>query len=128
MPRVRLIRYFDLYSSKSRGKWSDWDHISKLAPLGWKEQNEIELQDDEKEIAEPAGNSEDISAKKSKSTWARLIAKIYEVDPLVCPKCGSEMKILAFIMDTCEIKKILKHLIKTNKAPPGLDEKDLPDI
>jgi hypothetical protein len=24
LPRIRLIRYFDLYSSKSRGKWKDW--------------------------------------------------------------------------------------------------------
>ena len=30
-------------------------------------------------------------------------------------------------MDTCEIKKIVKHLLKTKKAPPGLDEKDLLD-
>lgn len=29
IPRVRLIRYFGLYSSKSRGKWSDWNHCYK---------------------------------------------------------------------------------------------------
>jgi hypothetical protein len=52
-----------------------------------------------------------------------LSARLYEVDPLVCAKCGSEMKILSVIMDSCEIKKILKHLMKTNKAPPGIDEK-----
>lgn len=65
--------------------------------------------------------------KKSKATWARLIAKVYEIDLLTCPKCGSEMKILSVILDCCEIKKILKHLMKTNKAPPGLDEKVLVD-
>ena len=127
LPRIRLIRYFDLYSSKSRGKWKDWEHVSKLAPDSWKEQNRIEIQDEGEDIAEPANQSDDISAKKSKATWARLIAKIYEVDPLTCPKCGSEMKILSVIMDTCEIKKILKHLMKTNKAPPGVDEKVLVD-
>jgi hypothetical protein len=127
LPRIRLIRYFDLYSSKSRGKWKDWEHVSKLAPLGWKEENEIQIQDEEKEIPVPSNGSEDMSVKKSKATWARLIAKIYEVDPLTCPKCGSEMKILSVIMDTNEIKKILKHLMKTNKAPPGVDEKDLLD-
>jgi hypothetical protein len=26
---------------KTRGKWKDWEHISKLAPDGWKEQNGI---------------------------------------------------------------------------------------
>ena len=127
LPRIRLIRYFDLYSSKSRGKWKDWEHISKLAPDGWKEQNEIEIQDEEKVIPEPSDGSEYVTVKKSKATWARLIAKVYEIDPLVCPKCGSEMKILSVIMDSCEIKKILKHLVKKNKAPPGVDEKVLVD-
>ena len=43
-------------------------------------------------------------------SWARLIKKIYEVDPLVCPKCGGEMRIIAFIEDYKVIKKILDYL------------------
>jgi len=39
-----------------------------------------------------------------------LIYKIYEVDPLKCPQCGSEMKVIAFIQDRDEIIKILKHI------------------
>jgi hypothetical protein len=39
-----------------------------------------------------------------------LIQKIYEVDPLVCPKCGGIMRILSFIQDQEVIKAILKHL------------------
>jgi hypothetical protein len=43
--------------------------------------------------------------------------------------CGSKMKILFIVMDTCEIKKILRierpeYPVKTNKAPPGLDKSD----
>ena len=41
---------------------------------------------------------------------ARLIQKIYEVDPLTCPKCGGIMRILSFIQDREIIKAILKHL------------------
>jgi hypothetical protein len=78
IPR-RLIRYFDLYSSKSRSKWKDWDYIARLAPSGWKEQNDIEIEGEEKEIQENCHDG-DISTKKSKSTLARLMAKIYEVD------------------------------------------------
>ena len=127
LPRIRLIRYFDLYSSKSRGKWKEWEHVSKHAPSGWKEQNGIEIQDEENETPDHAA-SDKAAAKKSKSTWVRLIAKIYEVDPLVCPKCGSEMKILAIITDYYEINKILKHLVKINKSPPGVKEKDLLEV
>jgi hypothetical protein len=56
-----------------------------------------------------------------KSAWARLIKKVYGVDPLVCPCCGSEKKIIAVIMDPTEIEKILQHLVKIGRAPPGLD-------
>jgi len=42
--------------------------------------------------------------------WARLIQKIYEVDPLICPKCAGEMRVIAFIEDPDVIQQILKHL------------------
>ena len=33
----------------------------------------------------------------SLSTWAMLIQRVYEVDPLKCPECGGRMKIISFI-------------------------------
>jgi hypothetical protein len=60
-----------------------------------------------------------------RSAWARLIAKIYEVDPLVCPRCFSPMRILAVITDPGEVKKILRHLVKIGRPPPGLDPASL---
>ena len=30
-------------------------------------------------------------------TWAMLIKRVYEVDPLKCDRCGGEMKVIAFI-------------------------------
>jgi hypothetical protein len=32
-----------------------------------------------------------------------------------------QMKILAFITDPAELRKILRHLIKIGRPPPGLD-------
>ena len=61
------------------------------------------------------------SAKGSQAAWTRLLAKIYEVDPLRCRKCGSEMRVLAVITNPDEVRKILKHLIKIGRSPPGLD-------
>jgi hypothetical protein len=124
--------------------WKDWEHISKLAPDRWKKQNEIEIQVEEKNNPETSDENEDLTVKKSadfktsesymdKAYCADILSeRFYEIDPLVCPKCGSEMKILSVIMDSCEIKKILRtgcpqHLVKTNKAPPGIDEKVLVD-
>ena len=51
-----------------------------------------------------------------------MIYKIYEAYPLKCPQCGFEMKIIAFIQDYQEIKKILKYLemwpIQYPQPPP----------
>ncbi|MBN2040220.1 MAG: transposase [Spirochaetes bacterium] len=66
LPRIRLIRYFDLYSSKSSGKWKDWENVSKLAPDGWKKQNEIEIQVEEKNLSDLSDRSEDVTIKRAK--------------------------------------------------------------
>ena len=58
---------------------------------------------------------------EQKSAWARLIAKVYGEDPLICPRCHSKMKILAVIIDTVETEKILKHLVKIGRPPPNFD-------
>ena len=39
-------------------------------------------------------------------TWRQLIHKVWEVDPLVCPRCGAEMKIIALINDPAVIRRI----------------------
>ena len=57
---------------------------------------------------------------------AEVQKKAWEVDPLFCPKFGSEMKIISFINEAEIIRKILKHLelwkvkIPEEQAPPDL--------
>jgi hypothetical protein len=31
--------------------------------------------------------------------WAEMIRKVYEVDPMACPRCGGRMKIISFLTD-----------------------------
>ncbi len=65
--------------------------------------------------------------KEARGRWARLIKKVYEVDPLVCPnrrawKCGGKMEIIAFITESDVIRKILTHLgeyCPANRGPPA---------
>jgi hypothetical protein len=54
-------------------------------------------------------------------SWARLLAKVYELDALRCSRCGPPKKVLAVITDPSEVRRILLHLIKTGVAPPGLE-------
>jgi hypothetical protein len=62
----------------------------------------------------------DPEASEFRKAWARLIQKIYEVDPLTCPKCKGAMKIISFIDQPEVIKAILQHigLWVFEKAPP----------
>ncbi len=55
--------------------------------------------------------------KMGSKTWARLISKVYEVDPLKCEGCGKEMTLIAFIKDAINITKILTHLSEEVEAP-----------
>jgi len=49
-----------------------------------------------------------------------MTRKVYEVDPLICPQCGGQMKIISFIKDHKVIDRIIDHLKLTFKAerPP----------
>jgi len=49
-----------------------------------------------------------------------MIRKVYEVDPLLCPNCGGQMRIIAFIIDYAVVDRIINHLNLTVVAqrPP----------
>ncbi|MDP2761583.1 MAG: transposase, partial [Sideroxyarcus sp.] len=49
--------------------------------------------------------------------WAMLLARIYEMLPLVCPLCQSPMRIIAFITDGSSVRKILEHLGESTLPP-----------
>ena len=84
-----MIRYYGYYSNASRGK-RNRDRGEKKVPV-------------------PMG--EDFPARKElRKRWAALIQKVYEVDPLCCPRCGSTMRIIAYIDQWDVILRILKHL------------------
>ncbi|MCP4076204.1 MAG: hypothetical protein GY744_08465 [Gammaproteobacteria bacterium] len=80
----------------------------------------------------------DMSSSEARQNWARLIQKIYEVDPLVCPKCQGQMKIISirctsstFIDDFEIIDKILKHLNLwdiRNHDPPEIEPVYIPEL
>ena len=44
-----------------------------------------------------------------RQAWARLLRKVFDVEPLVCPRCGHEMKIVAWIQDHAVVDRILRH-------------------
>ena len=51
--------------------------------------------------------------------WAVLIARIYEVFPLLCPLCGGQMRLIAFITEGTQIRRSLEH-IGVDSQPPHI--------
>jgi hypothetical protein len=48
--------------------------------------------------------------REARRRWAELLRRLFEVDPLACPRCGTTMRIVAFLTDPTTIDRILEHL------------------
>ena len=108
----QIVRYYGWYSNKSRGL--------RKAVLAL---SEAKKDKPASPTISPAHEDLTHYQKKCRSAWARLIRKIYEVDPLVCPQCQHTMRIIAFIEHDAIIQKILKHLglweTRSHSPPPS---------
>lgn len=51
--------------------------------------------------------------------WALLLVRIYECLPLLCPRCGEPMRVIAFVQDPEVVEKILTH-IGEPVSPPAI--------
>ena len=105
-PRRHLVRYYGAYSNATRGK-------RKKAAAPAEPSSPHEAPED---AAIPDGPYRAALRRR----WAELIRRVYEVDPLVCPRCGGEMRVVGFITQPALIKRILDHLRKREKLsrPP----------
>ena len=71
------------------------------------------------------------AVKAAGKGWAACMRKVFEVDPVVCEKCGGEMKLAAVILEDRELDRILAHegwavefpKTKGSRAPPGSVER-----
>ena len=102
-PRKHLVRYFGWYANKSRGIRAKADGVGAH------------------DAQSPAPRTP--SAGAARRRWAALIKRVWQVDPLQCPRCGSPMKIISFIEPTQPdvIQKILAHCGLADepaRAPP----------
>lgn len=70
-----LVRYYDWYSNVGRGK-------------------RRKAQGEDPTIIEAFG---EVCGSGAKRAWARLIQRLYEVDPLVCPRYAGTRRIIARI-------------------------------
>lgn len=123
-----LLPAAELHSSRIKGRWEEMDRES----MGFS----------------PLSESEEVGSTARKSAWARLLAGQTPVGRLLrsillsargadlrmkCSFASAKLPavrrcrtaVLAVIQDIVEIKRILRHLVKVGRAPPGLDESSL---
>jgi hypothetical protein len=86
-------------------------------------QNMDKLQRKSEEMAHKLIIIEEECPKIPRRGWAEMIWKVYEVSPLVCPKCLGQMRIIAFLTDYSVVDRIINHLklvFVASKPPPPL--------
>ena len=69
--------------------------------------------------AKPQPAAEPAHRRAARYASALLLARVYEVFPLLCPHCGGEMRIIPFITDAPNVRAILAHLGEPT-APPRI--------
>jgi hypothetical protein len=120
-PRKHLVRYAGFYSNKARGLRAK------------------RRRDRERDGAEAIENTNEITIDESRTPdrgesrrrWARLIQRVFEVDPLKCARCGGTMKIISLIErhQRDALEGILRHLglweHPTSRAPPARHGSDV---
>ena len=79
----------------------------------------------DEEAGRHAHDPEPTTTRHCSPSWARLIAKVFHVDPLVCRRCAGPLKVVAYITDSLAIRQILEHL---DLSPPEKPPRDIRDF
>ena len=86
----QMVRYYDWYSNVTRRK-----RLKRA-----------------EHDAVPYIIESDRAPAACRKSWARLIQKIYEVDPLICPKCRGSMRIISSI----EAREVIKSILASGSS------------
>ena len=107
-PRRHFVHYYGAYSNVARGKAKASGQAANAQPL----------------VPGPGGEPSPPSPALAalRRRWAQLIRRLYQVDPLLCPRCRGVMRVVSFITQPRLIRRILDHLAgraTQERAPPA---------
>jgi hypothetical protein len=71
------------------------------------------------ESTAPAATAQEPIQRRAAARYAcaLLLARIYEAFPPLCPRCGGEMRVIAFITEAVVVRGILAHLGEATSPP-----------
>ena len=99
-PYESITRYYGWYSCRVRGERRKAERVK------------------EEQVGQGTPVSEEEPTVRPSSSWAACIKRVYEVDPLECPKCRATMRVIAFITDEKAITAIMKSQGIAEQKPP----------
>jgi hypothetical protein len=85
-PRRHLVHYHGVYSNVVRGKLKARGQAQRTESLA--------LGPTKDAPPPPACASPSLAALRR--GWAQLIRRVYEIDPLICPRCRGVMRVVSF--------------------------------
>jgi len=97
------IRYYGFYSNKTRGIQGNTVVVAE---------QKVEILPSASVVSLGCAEEDVPGSKLARSRWAAMLQKVFEVNPLMCPKCGESMRIIAFIEKRDQpdvVERILKH-------------------
>ncbi len=101
-PRLHLIRFHGVLAPNAKIRAQAVPKDPELAPA-----------------AQPqAGEANNAAHWPHRPSWTRLLKRVFDLDLEHCLNCGGELKIIAAILQTPVIEKILTHLGLEARAPP----------
>ncbi|MGB6361685.1 MAG: transposase [Thermoanaerobaculia bacterium] len=101
-PSQQMTRYWGFYANAARGK-----------------RRKVEEEEPTSTRSSPEDTDDDCT-RQARLSWAKLFRRVYEVDPLLCPFCGAEMRVLAFITDFATARAIRRSLKLPAQEPEPL--------
>ncbi len=118
-PRQHPVRYYGVYANRSRKLWQrrwgspDWG--------GEGVEGEVEGEESGADRDRPA-----VRAGARSGSWSRLLRRILEVDPLLCPRCAVPMVMVSVVTEPEVVGRILEHVARrggddpfAERAPPA---------
>jgi hypothetical protein len=112
-PRVHLTRYHGVLGPH-------YKHRKQIVP----KPPELKVVCQDQDNIDP----QQLEQKKKNIPWARLLARVFNIDVETCIKCGDKMKIIAAIEDSKVIRKILEHMGLDTKPPPLFPARGPPKV
>ena len=111
-PRLHLIRFHGVLAPNAKLR-------ALVVPQGPPAQGQAATEAAAVAESVVENESELVPARPHRTSWARLLKRVFDIDMEVCSNCGGgELKIIAAILDRPVIEKSLAHLGLDPQLPP----------